>query len=102
MIVDRLAAGKDHQTVVSCLQAPKVVARTRLSAIVQAVRRELAVEQHNGFSLLLRHVDAAVVGIVLVDESDEVGGGIKNSDVLKYAKGVLAQSLDACFNEPET
>jgi hypothetical protein len=36
-----------------------------------------------------------------VDESDEVGGGIKNSDVLKYAKGVLAQSLDACFNEPE-
>ena len=86
VIVDRLAAGEDHQTVVRSLQAPKVVAGTRLSAVVQAVRRELAVEQDDGLGLLLGHVDAAVVGVVHVDESDEVGGGIKNGDVLEHAR----------------
>lgn len=92
VIVDRLAAGEDHQTVVRCLQAPKVVAGTRLSAVVQAVRRELAVEQDDGLGLLLRHVDATVVGVVHVDESDEVGGGIKNGDVLKDAETLSAHS----------
>jgi hypothetical protein len=53
------------------------------------VRRELAVEQDNSLGLLLRHVDAAVVGVVHVDESDEVGGRVKNSDVLEDAKGLL-------------
>lgn len=86
MIVNRLAAREDHQTVVRSLQAPKVVAGTRLSAVVQAVRRELAVEQDDGLGLLLGHVDAAVVGVVHVDESDEVGGGIKNGDVLEHAR----------------
>jgi len=36
-----------------------------------------------------------------VDESDEVGGGIENGDVLEYAKWMSAQCLDACLNEPE-
>ena len=53
VVVDRLAAGEDHQTVVRSLQAPEVVARTRLGAVVQAVRRELAVEQDDGLGLLL-------------------------------------------------
>jgi len=92
VIVDRLAAGEDHQTVIRCLQAPKVVAGTRLSAVVQAVRRELAVEQDDGLSLLLRHVDAAVVGVVHVDESDEVGGGIEDSDVLENTEKLSAHS----------
>lgn len=94
VIVDRLAAGEDHQAVVGCLQTPKIVARARLSAVVQAVRRELAVEQDDGFSLLLRHVDAAVVGVVHVDESDEVSGRIKDGDVFKDAE--ICQCIRVC------
>ena len=84
MVVDRLTARKYHQTIVRGLKTPKIVARARLRAVVKTMRWELAVEQDNSLGLLLRHVDAAVVRVVHMDEGNKVGRGIKNGDVLEY------------------
>lgn len=92
MIIDRLAAREDYQSVVRSLETPEIVTGAGLRTVVQAVRGKLAIEECDGLGLLLGHVDAAVVGVVHVNESDELSGGVHDGDVLEDTNRALAGS----------
>lgn len=92
VIVDRLTAREDHQPIVRSLKTPEIVTGAGLRAVVKTVRGELAIEESDSLRFLLRHVDAAVVGVVHVDEGNELSGGVHDGDVLEDANKVLACS----------
>lgn len=91
VVVNRLSTGENHQTVIRGLKAPEIVTGARLRAVVKAVRWELAIEKNNSLRLLLGHVDAAVVGVIHVDKSDQVSGGVEDRDVFEYANNMLVR-----------
>lgn len=88
MVVNRLTAREDYQSIVRSLKTPEIVTGTRLRTVVKTVRGELAIEESDGLGFLLRHVDAAVVGVVHMDEGDELSGGVHDGDVLEDADSV--------------
>lgn len=83
MIVNWLTPRENGQPILRERKTPEIVARTRLCAVVQALRGQTTVGQDNSFGFFLGHLDATVIRVVHVNEGDELCRGIHDGDVFK-------------------